>query len=232
MGVSRAKRIVVSGVSRGLGLAMTEGFIGQGHTVFGCARSEKSLAPLRNRWPAPHRFEPVDVTDDEQVRRWAAASLSVLGGVDLLINNAALINRNAPLWKISAGEFSQVVDTNIKGVANVIRHFAPSMVAAAAGVIVNFSSGWGRHTAVDVAPYCATKWAIEGLSQALAQELPAGMAAVALDPGTINTDMLRSCYGEQASEYPDPEDWARRAVGFILKIGPQDNGRPLTVPAR
>jgi NAD(P)-dependent dehydrogenase (short-subunit alcohol dehydrogenase family) len=229
---SRAKRIVVTGVSRGLGLAMTAGFIDQGHTVFGCARSKESLASISKRWPAPHRFERVDVADDADVRRWADATTSALGGVDLLINNAAVMNRTAPLWTISAAEFSQIVDVNIGGVANVIRHFVPGMVAAGAGVIVNFSSGWGRSTSADVAPYCATKWAVEGLSQALAQELPAGMAAVALNPGIIDTDMLRSCWGESAGSYPDADEWAGRAVGFILKIGPKDNGKPLTVPSR
>ena len=81
-------------------------------------------------------------------------------------------------------------------------------------MIVNFSSGWGRSTSAEVAPYCATKWAIEGLSQALAQELPKGMACVALNPGIIDTEMLRSCFGESAASYPDAAEWAtpRRAV--------------------
>jgi NAD(P)-dependent dehydrogenase (short-subunit alcohol dehydrogenase family) len=227
---SRAKRIVLTGVSRGLGLAMTERFIDEGHTVCGCARGAPRMAELGQRWPAPHRFEAVDVANDHEVRRWAESCLAALGGVDLLINNAALINRNARLWDISAAEFSQVVDVNIKGVANVIRHFAPSMVSQGAGVIVNFSSGWGRSTSADVAPYCATKWAIEGLSQALAEELPEGMAAVALNPGIIDTEMLRSCFGDSAGSYPDAEDFARRAVPYILRIGPKDNGVPLTVP--
>lgn len=231
MSASRAKRIVLTGVSRGLGLAMAEGFIEQGHTVIGCARGEKILFQLRKRWPAPHMFEQVDVAEDRQVERWAKASLTALGGVDLLVNNAALINANAPLWTISADEFSRVIDVNVKGVANVIRHFVPSMVAKAAGVIVNFSSGWGRSASAEVAPYCATKWAIEGLSQALAQELPSGMASVALNPGIINTQMLQSCFGDSADSYPNAEDWARRAVPFILKIGAKDNGVPLTVPS-
>ena len=81
-----------------------------------------------------------------------------------------------------------------------------------------------------VAPYCATKRAIEGLTQALAQELPSGMAAVPLNPGIINTDMLRSCFGGSAAGYPTPEEWAKVAVPFLLKLGAADNGRPLTVP--
>ena len=232
MTAPRAKRIVLTGVSRGLGLAMAERFIAEGHTVCGCARSAPRMAELGKRWPAPHRFDAVDVANDDEVRRWAEACLDALGGVDLLLNNAGLMNRTAPLWEISAAEFMKVVDVNLVGVANVIRHFAPAMIAQGSGVIVNFSSGWGRSTSADVAPYCATKWAIEGLSQALAEELPEGMAAVALNPGIIDTEMLRSCWGESAGSYPDADDFARRAVPFILQIGPKDNGRPLTVRSR
>lgn len=148
------------------------------------------------------------------------------------MNNAALINRNAPLWTIEAGEFDAVIDVNIKGVANVIRHFVPAMVARQRGVVVNFSSGWGRETDPDVAPYCATKWAMEGLTKALAQELPAGMAAVPLSPGIIDTDMLRSCFGVQAGTYPSAEEWASTAVPWLLGLGARDNGRSLTVGDR
>ena len=103
------------------------------------------------------------------------------------------------------------------------------MIKRGSGVIVNLSSGWGRSTDAEVAPYCATKWAIEGLTQALAQELPPGVAAIALNPGVIDTDMLRSCFGGSASSYPSPQQWAKRAVPFLLKLGPKDNGQPLTV---
>jgi NAD(P)-dependent dehydrogenase (short-subunit alcohol dehydrogenase family) len=71
-----------------------------------------------------------------------------------------------------------------------------------------------------------------GLTQALAQELPSGMAAVALNPGIIDTQMLRSRFGQSASSYPDAADWGRRAVRYLLKISAQDNGAPLTVPSR
>jgi NAD(P)-dependent dehydrogenase (short-subunit alcohol dehydrogenase family) len=119
---------------------------------------------------------------------------------------------------------------NIKGVVNVIRHFVPAMVRQGRGVIVNLSSGWGRSTSPDVAPYCASKWAIEGLTQALAQELPAGMAAVPLNPGIINTEMLQLAFGEGAAGYPKAQEWARLAGPFILKLGPKDNGCSLSVP--
>ena len=225
-----ARRIIlITGVSRGLGRAMAEEFIRLGHTVIGCGRSEKAIAELKKLFSPPNDFTVCDVSSDEQVAAWAKRVLSSCGPPDLLLNNAALIARNAPLWQVPAREFSDVIDVNIKGVANVIRHFVPAMVARRSGIIVNFSSGWGRSADAEVAPYCATKWAIEGLTNSLSQELPSGMAAVPLNPGIIDTDMLRSCFGGSSGTYPAPAEWAKTAVPFLLKISPADNCRQMTV---
>ena len=121
------------------------------------------------------------------------------------------------------------MSVNVIGVANCIRHFVPAMAVRKKGIIVNFSSGWGRSTAAEVAPYCATKWAVEGLTQALAQELPRGMAAIPLNPGIINTEMLQSCFGSAAKSYPGPSEWSQGAVDFLLALGPKDNGKQLSV---
>lgn len=225
------RRIVITGVSQGLGRAMAERFAELGHVVAGCARSERPIAELRAAWSAPHRFDVVDVTDERRVAEWASSVLADGGAPDLLLNNAALINANRPLWEVPPDEFSRVIDVNVKGVYHVIRHFAPAMVERRTGVIVNFSSGWGRSVSSEVAPYCATKWAIEGLTQALAEELPRGMAAVPLNPGIIHTPMLASCFGDGAAAYPTAEQWVRKAVPFLLELGPRDNGRPKTVPS-
>jgi len=229
---SGKRRIVLTGVSRGLGRAMCEGFIARGHVVLGCARSARAIAILAKQFGPPHRFDVLDVSKDDAVRAWASAIVAEGGAPDLLINNAAVINRNARLWKVPAEDFSRVIEVNIKGVVNVLRHFVPAMVARAKGVIVNFSSYWGRSGAADVAPYCATKWAIEGLTAALAEELPKGMAAVPLNPGVIDTDMLRSCFGDAAGSYLSAAQWAKQAVPFILSLGPKHNGRQLTVPGQ
>ena len=224
------KTILITGVTRGLGRALAEEFIRLGHVIVGCGRSEQEIAQLQKQFPPPNDFTAVNVADDEQVAAWAKKVLSAHAAPDLLLNNAALMNRPAPLWKIPAPEFSDVIDVNIKGVTNVIRHFVPAMIARRAGVILNFSSGWGRSTDAEVAPYCATKWAIEGLTQSLAQELPPGLAAVPLNPGIINTDMLRTCLPGGAANYPPPDEWAKIAVPFLLKINAADNGQPLTAP--
>jgi NAD(P)-dependent dehydrogenase (short-subunit alcohol dehydrogenase family) len=225
------RTIVITGVTRGLGRALAERFHALGHTVIGCGRSAAHIRELQEQLGPPQDFAAVDVTNDAQVAAWARRVLANHGPPDLLINNAALMNRTAPLWELSAEEFDPVIDVNVKGVANVIRHIAPAMVQRHSGVIVNLSSGWGRSTAPEVAPYCATKYAIEGLSKAMAQEVPAGMAVIPLNPGVIDTDMLRSCWGDGAASYPDPRTWAESAAPFLLKLGAKDNGKSLNAPS-
>jgi NAD(P)-dependent dehydrogenase (short-subunit alcohol dehydrogenase family) len=222
-------KIVVTGVTRGLGRALAEEFIRAGHTVIGCGRGGEAIFDLRMTHPAPHDFSVVDVALDSKVALWAAKVLENDSPPDLLINNAALMNRLSPTWEQDDREFTKLVDVNIRGVQNVIRHFVPAMVARKKGVIVNFSSGWGRSVSPEVGPYCMSKWAIEGLTKALAAELPAGMAAVPLNPGVIDTDMLRSCWADGAASYPKAEAWAKSAAPFILKLGPKQNGESVSV---
>ena len=225
-----SRHVVITGVSRGLGRALVKGMIESGQRVSGCARSEKSIRSLQAEFPDPHQFSVVDVTQADQVESWAHQVMESQGPPDLLLNNAATINQNACLWEVPLDEFSDVIDINIKGVYHVVRSFVPGMLKEQQGIIVNFSSGWGRSTSPEVAPYCATKWAIEGLTQALADELPAGMAAIPLNPGIIHTAMLDSCFGEHAAAYPSAEQWAQQAVPFLLNLSSSDNGRPLTAP--
>jgi len=222
--------IVITGVTRGLGRAMALEFARLGHRVVGCGRSAEGIARLRKELAAPHRCNVLDVSSSPRVANWASQVLDAYGPPDLLINNAALINRYAPLWQVAAEDFAAVIDVNVKGTGNILRSFLPAMVARRAGVIVNFSSGWGRETDANVAPYCASKWAVEGLTRALARELPEGMAAVPLNPGIIDTDMLRSCFGGEAGGYPPAQAWAKVAIPFLLGLGAKDNGKPLTVP--
>ncbi len=222
--------IVITGATRGLGRALTEWYLGNGHTVAGCGRNGSQVLELRFSHPEPHRFDAVDVTQASKVNLWAERVLGGLGAPDFLINNAGLINDPAPLWKVPAEQFAAVINVNLLGVANVIRAFVPAMVERKAGVIVNLSSGWGRSVSPEVAPYCASKWGIEGLTKALAEELPAGMAAVPLNPGAIDTDMLRRCWADEAASFPKAGTWAAAAAPFILGLGPKDNGRSISVP--
>ncbi|MBK1832956.1 SDR family oxidoreductase [Roseibacillus ishigakijimensis] len=216
-----AKTVWITGCSRGLGLEMTKGFQARGWQVAGCARR---LGEMGEGF-----FRAVDVCDERAVREFCLQAAASTEAPDLLINNAAVINEPRPLWEVTGEDFDRTIDVNIKGVANFIRAAVPLMIARGTGVVVNFSSGWGRSVSAQVAPYCATKWAMEGLSQALAEELPSGLAAVALNPGIIDTEMLRKTWGEGAAGFPSAEEWGRVAVPFLEQLSSRDNGASLTV---
>ncbi|MFC0017491.1 SDR family oxidoreductase [Roseibacillus persicicus] len=216
-----AKTVWITGCSRGLGRAMVEGFQERGWKVAGCARSVGECGE--------GYFREVDVRDSRAVREFCEGAQEKLGAPDLLVNNAATINQPVSLWKVGEEDFDNVIDVNIKGVANVIRVVVPMMIERGTGVVVNFSSGWGRSVSADVAPYCATKWAMEGLTKALAEELPEGLAAVALNPGIIDTEMLRKTWGEGAGGFPTAKEWGALAVPFLERLSLKDNGQSLTV---
>ncbi|PQO30537.1 SDR family NAD(P)-dependent oxidoreductase [Bremerella cremea] len=224
-----SRKIVVTGVTKGLGRAMVDGFIDAGHQVAGCGRSADKIDGLAEQYGSPHRFDVVDVTNDKDVERWGNDVTASFGVPDLLINNAAIINENNPVWQVPTNEFSHIVDINIKGVFHVLKAFVPAMIEQKSGVIINISSGWGRTTSPEVGPYCATKYAIEGLTKSLAQELPEGMAAIPLGPGMIHTEMLEKCFSDGASSAPSPQQWAEYAVPFILSLGADESGQSISI---
>lgn len=223
------KRVVISGISRGLGRAMTTQFRQLNHKVAGCGRTALSNAALKEMGLEEQHYRSLDVYDSDSVQNWADHLLATSGPPDLLINNAGVINPRKPLAELSASESRQVIDVNVVGTLNVLHAFLPAMVAQGTGTIVNMSSGWGRSVADGVTPYCASKWAIEGLSKALALEVPTGMTVIALNPGVIETEMLYACLPEWAPLSPRPEDWAQRAVDLLLSLKPSQNGQSLSV---
>ncbi|KAG8368920.1 hypothetical protein BUALT_Bualt15G0096600 [Buddleja alternifolia] len=232
------KTVLITGVSRGLGKALALELAKRGHTVIGCSRTPEKLSSLQSELAAAsekisknnkHLIMNVDVRSNSSVEELARAVVEKKAVPDIIVNNAGTINRNNRIWEVPVDEFDTVIDTNIKGTANVLRHFIPLMIENKHGIIVNMSSGWGRSAAAQVAPYCASKWAVEGLTRAVAKELPPGMAVVALSPGVVNTEMLQTCFGSSAALYPTPESWAPKAATLILHLTVGDNGASLTV---
>ena len=219
------KLAVISGCSRGLGRAMALEFSSRGWRVAGGARTVDALNEVSRKINTDSLFLPLDVTNPESVESFAQQVGEKFGSPDLLVNNAGLINQNAPLTEVSPDEFAAVLAVNLGGIHNMIRSFVPMMEKVGRGVIANFSSYWGQSTAPEVGPYCATKWGVEGLTRSLAQELPSRLAAVAFNPGVINTDMLRSTFGDQALDYESPKEWAIRAVTKLEMLTPEDSGK-------
>lgn len=221
--------VVITGATRGLGRAMVDEFVRLGHTVSGCARTREQIEELNRMYPEQY-FEVADVASESEVRAWAECVVKRYGPPDLVVNNAATINCKAPLWEVDSREFSEEVDINVKGVVNVIRHFAPPMMARRSGVIVNFISRWATMFEALMAPYCATKWAVVALTRVLSEELkPYGISAVGLNPGIVRTGMLQKYLGGDAgtdrSAYPTPTDWAKAAVPYILRLSFKDTGK-------
>ncbi|HIL54876.1 MAG TPA: SDR family oxidoreductase [Verrucomicrobia bacterium] len=226
----KTKRMaVISGATSGLGKEISLGLAKRGLTVVGFGKTKSKVKALADELGENHYIFQANVSCDESIAGAAKQIINQFGPPNLLINNAAIMNNPAPLWEVSAKEFDEMSAVNINGVANMIRRFVPSMIQNSSGIIVNLSSGWGRSTSPNVAPYCTTKWAIEGMSSALAQELPNGMACVALNPGIINTEMLRKCWAEGATAYQNPKEWAKMAIPLIERINSNDNGKQMTV---
>lgn len=154
---------------------------------------------LQNQFNEKHDFRTIDVSDEKSVTNWAEEILTRYGPPDMLINNASIVNRNAPIWAISNEEFFKVMSINVNGAVNVMRSFVPAMIKDERGIIINNSSSWARTGEAELAPYCASKFAIEGLTQS--------MAAVALNPvGSINTSMLHSCGPQYIERSQTPEE--------------------------
>ncbi|MFN8607415.1 MAG: SDR family oxidoreductase [Vulcanimicrobiota bacterium] len=206
-------RILISGNRRGLGAALTQYFSQAGHQVWGF--SQNSAPP--NQVEAGHF---------EQVRGWVDSVVSHYGPPELVIANAATVLAPAPLAQVDPEDFSRLIDVNVKGMFYLFRATLPHMQA---GVLIGISSGYGRTTSPRMGAYCTSKWAVEGLVKSLASELPKTMAAVALDPGTLQTDMLRQALGEGARFFPTPDQWVDKAGRLILGLGPQHNGQSLSV---
>ncbi|XP_059447238.1 NADPH-dependent pterin aldehyde reductase [Corylus avellana] len=231
VGGASSRTVLITGASKGLGRALALELAKRGHTVIGCSRTHDKLISLQSELSSPekHLFLNADVKSNSSIEELARAVVEKKGVPDIIVNNAGTINRNNKIWEVPEEEFDTVIDTNVKGVANMLRHFIPLMITRKQGIIVNMSSGWGRSGAALVAPYCASKWAVEGLTRSVAKELPDGMAVVALNPGVINTDMLASCFGNSAALYQAPEAWALKAATMILNLTAADNGASLTV---
>ena len=204
--MAEAGFVVITGAGRGLGRALAQGFAEADWRVAGCGRDGRPLEALAAELGPAHDFQPVDVTQSE-VGAWAERLIDAAGPPDLLVNNAGVINQPAPLWRVPPEEFRLVVDVNLVGTYNVVRAFLPAMLERRRGVVVNMSSGWGRTTSPEVAPYCASKFGVEGLTRALAQELPEGLG--------------RRSSGLSAGGRLGP---ARRALSAVARAGAQRPG--------
>lgn len=222
--------VVITGVTSGLGAAMVNEFAKRNWMIAGCGRSGTEITKLKERLGESHQFDIVDVNDDNAVEQWSEKIAQSCGKINILINNASIIHHPATTWEIPTAEFRQVMEINVMGTVQCVHHMKSNLDESAK--IINISSGWGRAGNIRQSAYCASKFAIEGLTQSLALELKdSAQIAVTLDPRDgVATPMLQTCAPEYMSEAPTPEDWAAVAVPYILSINVANNGQALTCP--
>lgn len=181
---------VVTGANSGIGRAIAIHLAAQGHTVFGTVRNldkaTKLLAMAEDAGVGVELVE-LDVADDESVRRGFDEVLQRAGSVDVLVNNAG-VGGNAVAEECPPSLYLDVMNVNLCGAVRCIQAVAPGMRDRRRGCIVNITSVAGRIAALAQSPYVASKWAFEGLSEGLAQELaPFGIRVAIVEPGVTKS---------------------------------------------
>lgn len=198
--------VLVTGSSRGIGHACCLSLARAGHRVFATMRSPETalgLGATADAESLPITVLPMDVDSDESVRGTVSKILAEHGPLDVLVNNAG-IERRGSVEELDIGEFRAVMETNYFGTIRCLQAVLPGMRARGSGCIINVSSVAGRISSSPLGPYAASKFALEAISEALAQEVKSlGIRVAIVEPGIIDTDMARTIAAEDGTtRYP------------------------------
>ena len=214
---------VITGAGRGIGAAIAQELSSLGATAVLCGRTRAALdASARAIAGAGGKAEVVacDVTSLQSVEAAAKSVEASFGRVDILVNNAGVGGFGGPLHELPPDAWEQILNTNLRGVFYTTRAFAPMMIRARSGHIINISSLAGKNALPNGAAYAASKWGLNGLSYSLAEELRAYNIRVAvICPGSTNTDLSPHA-GKDQAKMLQPEDVAH-AVAMLVTQAPQ-----------
>jgi NAD(P)-dependent dehydrogenase (short-subunit alcohol dehydrogenase family) len=181
---------VVTGANSGIGRAISIGLARHGHQVYGTVRDPHRAGKLQSMAAddgVEVRLVTLDVGDDDSVRKGFAEILGREGHIDVLVNNAG-VGGNAVVEETTPAQLLEVTNINVGGAVRCLQAVLPGMRERRHGSVVNISSVVGRFGAIGQAPYVASKWALEGLSEQLALELaPFGIRVIIIEPGVTRT---------------------------------------------
>lgn len=208
---------VVTGAARGIGVAIAHELGSKGATVVLTARASERLdaaaAGITNSGGKGVAI-PCELTQAEEIEKFGNKVKQQFGRCDILVNCAGIAFTGKPLHELAPDEWTATFQVNLRAPYLMIRAFAPMMIAAQSGHIVNISSLAGRNPLPNGAAYSASKWALNGLTYSVAEELrPHGIRVSVVAPGSVNTN-----FGHSVSSNEDAEQSARNA----RKIQPQD----------
>lgn len=214
---------VVTGAGRGIGAAIARKLASLGGSVVLCGRSLKPLQTTVSEIAAgggQTKVMQCDVSNLESVQALASFVEKSFGRIDILVNNAGVGSFAAPLHELTPEEWEKVLNTNLRGVYYCIRSFAPMMIRAKTGHIVNISSLAGKNALPNGAAYAASKWGLNGLSYSVAEELrPHNIRVAVVCPGSVDTD-LSPHTGKDPNKMLKPDDVAH-VVGMLVTQSPR-----------
>ncbi len=190
------KSVLITGTSSGIGEATAQYFLKQGWRVFATARQPEKLGA----WSRTEQVVPLplDVTEPESVRSAVDEALRIAGRLDVLVNNAG-VGLAGPLEAIAVEEIERHFQTNLFGAIRMIQEVLPAFRKQKQGAIVNVSSVTGRFGVPFLSPYCAGKFALEGLSESLYYELlPFNIRIKLIEPGGIKTSFMQKFFQHDA----------------------------------
>jgi NAD(P)-dependent dehydrogenase (short-subunit alcohol dehydrogenase family) len=215
--------VLITGTSKGIGFETALAFARAGHTVLATMRNPSrspQLGQIAAQEDLPIRISEMDVDSDESVTKGISAIHRQHGPIDVLVNNAG-VERAGSVEELPLSEFRAVMETNYFGAIRCIQAVVPHMRQRRSGCIINVSSVAGRLCNSPMTPYCATKWALEALTEGLAGEMKMfNVRVAAVEPGVTDTEMARRIEVQPgASPYPQH---ARLAAIFeaVLKEHP------------
>jgi 3-oxoacyl-[acyl-carrier protein] reductase len=214
---------VITGAGRGIGAAIARTLAALGATSVLLGRTQATLdAIARAIIDAGGKTEviPCDVTVLHQLEYAAARINSTFGRLDILVNNAGIGGFTEPLHELPPDEWDRILNTNLRGVYYAIRAFAPFMIEANSGHIINISSLAGKNALPRGAAYAASKWGLNGLTYSVAEELRGNNIRVSvICPGSVDTE-LSPHTGKDPNKMLQPEDVAH-SVAMLVTQSPQ-----------
>ena len=214
---------VVTGGGRGIGAGIARTLASLGMATVVCGRSRQPLEQTAAAIVAAGgqcEVATCDVAQLADVEAVATRVQSTFGRVDALVNNAGIGRFDAPLHQMAPEIWDDLLNTNLRGVYYCIRSFAPLMIAARSGHIVNISSLAGKNALPNGAAYAASKWGLNGLSYSVAEELRQhGIRVSVVCPGSTNTELSPHA-GKDPLKMLQPDDVAH-AVAMIVTQAPQ-----------
>ena len=214
---------LVPGAGRGIGAAIAQKLASMGATVVLCGRTVKTLEATASAITSTGghaRVEQCDVTNLASVDALAAKVQKSFKRLDILVNNAGVGSFSTPLHEMTPETWEKILNTNLRGVFYCIRAFAPTMIHAKSGHIINISSLAGKNPVPNGAAYSASKWGLNGLSYSVAEELRAHQIRVSVVcPGSVETELSPHA-GKDAEKMLQSEDVAH-VVAMLVTQAPR-----------